>query len=329
MATFRKLPSGNVQAIVRVTGKPQQAATFQSLEAAKEWADVQEGKSLAKYCITNLTNAYMDDVMKIGGVERGGYETTKLRLVTLSLKLKMSVENITRADVLNYRDARLNDITRNGNKTVSGGTIRKEMELLTRFVKWACEEYNLTSSLVLKGNDYPKAGEARDKVITDKEYNSLLKWSKSKCEWMHPLMILGWETAMRLGEILSITPAMIDFAERHIKLTGDQTKNGEGRKVPLSTTAMKLLKELVKGKGRTEKLFSASKSSIPKAFKRACEYCEIEDAVFHSFRHTAITRYAKLGFSVLQLQAVSGHKDLDMLKNYTHIQAKDVASLMG
>ncbi len=52
------------------------------------------------------------------------------------------------------------------------------------------------------------------------------------------IIILAWETAMRRGEILALTPAMIDFRQRVIHLADHQTKNAEARDVPLSSTAL-------------------------------------------------------------------------------------------
>jgi len=63
-----------------------------------------------------------------------------------------------------------------------------------------------------------------------------------------------------------------------------------------------------------------------KAFERACHRAQINDLTFHDLRHEALSRLAERGdFSVLELAAVSGHKSLQVLKRYTHLQAEKLA----
>ena len=50
MATFRKLPSGNWQALIRLSGQPTKAKTFPTKDLAKAWAagielDVARGRA--------------------------------------------------------------------------------------------------------------------------------------------------------------------------------------------------------------------------------------------------------------------------------------------
>ncbi|NEG57836.1 tyrosine-type recombinase/integrase [Pantoea agglomerans] len=55
------------------------------------------------------------------------------------------------------------------------------------------------------------------------------------------IIMLAWETAMRRNELLAIPPSMVDFKRRVIHLSDEQTKNGEGRDVPLNSAALALL----------------------------------------------------------------------------------------
>jgi len=61
--------------------------------------------------------------------------------------------------------------------------------------------------------------------------------------------------------------------------------------------------------------------------------CKSEDKKYeHSIdlRHEAISRLAERGdFSTLELAAISGHKTLQMLKRYTHLQAESLARKLG
>lgn len=49
------------------------------------------------------------------------------------------------------------------------------------------------------------------------------------------------------------------------------------------------------------------------------------DLRFHDLRHEAISRFAELGLSTVELAAISGHRDTRMLMRYTHLKPVDLA----
>ncbi|HDR9805844.1 TPA: tyrosine-type recombinase/integrase [Burkholderia cenocepacia] len=64
-------------------------------------------------------------------------------------------------------------------------------------------------------------------------------------------------------------------------------------------------------------------------FARLTKRCELDNLRFHDLRHTAITRYARLGMNPIQLAVISGHKDIRMLTRYTHLKAEELVGAMG
>ena len=46
---------------------------------------------------------------------------------------------------------------------------------------------------------------------------------------------------------------------------------------------------------------------------------------FHDLRHEATSRFLELGLNVVEVAAITGHKDLKMLQRYTHLRAEDLA----
>lgn len=56
----------------------------------------------------------------------------------------------------------------------------------------------------------------------------------------------------------------------------------------------------------------------------------IEDLRFHDIRHEATSRFFEMGiFNPMEVAAITGHKDLKILKRYTHLRAKDLAVKLG
>ena len=66
MPTYRKLPSGNIQAVVRVQGYGQRSKTFPSKRHARQWADQLEQQlrvgamSSSGLMVVDIIQAYMD-----------------------------------------------------------------------------------------------------------------------------------------------------------------------------------------------------------------------------------------------------------------------------
>lgn len=320
MATIRQLPSGKWQVQIRVKGSPTKSATRDTRAACEQFArDIEQGYSAkTTNTVESLADKYLQDVMIKDGKKRGGYEATKFRLVTIGRSLNQKpLEELTKEDVLALRVDRL--------KSISGSTVRLEIQLLSRFLRWANEEQKVECSDVTSGVKLPEAGKAREATIDRLQLDMILSFASDKSK---PIIELAYETAMRRNEILAITPAMVDVKRRVINLSSEQTKNGEARRVPLSLKAVELLRVLCDGKERNTRLFTLTPYAVTQAFRRAARLAKVKDVCFHSLRHTAITNAAEKGLSTVQLMAVSGHKTLSMLGRYAHVKAESVAHLL-
>lgn len=320
MATVRQLPSGKWNAQVRIKGYPTKTATRSTREEVEQWAIEQE-RDIKKEAntIESLKAIYLEEVMTRNGKQRGGYESAKFKLNTVGRILNgKTLEALTSEDAVAYRQARI--------KEVSGSTVRLEMQLLSRFLRWANTEKGIACSDVVKPVKLPNAGKPRSKIVEENEYRMILERASEKAK---AIIMLAWETAMRRNELLAITPSMVDFKKRVIHLSDEQTKNGEGRDVPLSKAAVSLLETLCDGREANSRLFTLTPYAVTQAFRRAARLSYVHGVCFHSLRHSAITRYAEKGLNTIQLQCISGHKSISMLARYSHIKASSVADLMG
>ena len=130
---------------------------------------------------------------------------------------------------------------------------------------------------------------------------------------------------MRRGELLGLEWAEIDLVNRTAHLP--VTKNGTDRTVPLSTTAVETLESLPRD--ITGKVFPISKTSLIGLWRSACKRAEIEDLHFHDLRHEATSRFFEKGLNVIEVAAITGHKDVRMPQRYTHLRAEDLAKKLG
>jgi len=65
------------------------------------------------------------------------------------------------------------------------------------------------------------------------------------------------------------------------------------------------------------------------AFARVCQRANIQDLRFYDLRHEATSRLFEKGFNMMEVASITGHKELSMLKRYTHLRAKDLAKRLG
>ena len=125
--------------------------------------------------------------------------------------------------------------------------------------------------------------------------------------------------------------------ERRI-VTFMDTKNGENRTVPLSTSAFNLLKEHSKlRKINSPYLFPRLDGKAPielrkhwyAAIKKAAvKEKELKNFRFHDLRHTAASYLAMSDASLMELSTILGHKTLQMVKRYSHLTDQHTAKVL-
>lgn len=149
---------------------------------------------------------------------------------------------------------------------------------------------------------------------------------------------------MRQGELLTLQWKHVDLEARTVHLP--RTKNGESRTVPLSRAAVSIFASLgqeVSAMREMEgKVFGLTADALKKAWSRALrraratyeEEClrngsrpdqRLTNLRFHDLRHEAASRLANKLPNLIELAAVTGHKDLRMLKRYYHPKASELA----
>ena len=73
------------------------------------------------------------------------------------------------------------------------------------------------------------------------------------------------------------------------------------------------------------RIFLVSPSAATQAWWRARKHAGVQDLRLHDLRHEATSSLFELGLNVMEVAAVTGHKDLRSLKRYTHIDPVHLA----
>jgi integrase len=182
---------------------------------------------------------------------------------------------------------------------------------------------------LLKENPLINVGRALDKnyVIRylkseEKEEERMYKAIKEVAPQIEDIVTTALQTAMRKGEVLSLTWFQIDYNYNIIKVL--ESKSGKGRDIPISEKLLAVLKsiprtsEYVFPNPDTGKPYTDIKKSWATVMKKA----GIKNFRFHDLRHTAITRMVEKAIPLTVVREIAGHSKIETTMRYTHISSK-------
>lgn len=322
---------------VRRKGVPGQHITFDTFEAAEQTrlhmeaqlsvSVVRDYSVATKTTLRNLLERYLAEVVpshKGASIER----TRIRRLLRVEAFVDKKLAALTTEDLQDFITDRLTE--------VAPATVDRELDMISQTLNYADDVWKIAPvESPFKGLRRPKYFNERDRRLTPSEEKKLLEAARAdENPFVEPAIVLALETAMRRSELLGLTAADIHFEARYAFLR--DTKNGRSRKVPLSTRALQVIRALFALQNLTEDddsgtlLLPLTPNALKKAFfDRVIPKSKVVDFHFHDLRHEAISRLAESGrFGLLELQSISGHRDIRMLQRYAHLCAGNLAVKM-
>lgn len=320
MASFRKLKSGKWNVQVRVTGHKPCSATFNTKNEAKAWAKqtvISLKDDRAEFDLLELGEKYCAIGLK---GKPSQFETHKqlgrICGVLQKLSLPLNLGDMKPEHINAYRIHRL--------QTVATATCRKEIMLISRICRWAKREYLFDLGDPVEGVALPSPSKPCNRVVEPHEVKMLLG---AMSPIMAAIVEVAYETAMRRGEIVKLTPRDLNLEERFLTVVDGKTGD---RVVPLTRRAVELLSEASEKCGSpTQRLYPIEPHGVSAAFRKARKRVGLEDDVrLHQLRHTRITMVARKGFNQAQIMMVSGHRDVRSVQRYTHLSVSDVIGLL-
>jgi integrase len=322
MASIRKRGT-SWHAQVRKTGFPTLTRTFDTKDAAAQWAREEErridrgdvdpsAQRLKDIVLHEMLQRYEATVTC--AKRSPDQERSKLAVLRRHSLARLPLSKLTSAAIADYRDQRL--------RAVQAGTVRRELAVLRHCLEVARKEWGIPLARnPVAAIAIPAAGKGRQRRLEPRDCERLNLALKSARSWyLRPIIELAIETGMRRGELLLLEWSNIDF-DRNLALL-EMTKNGDSRSVPLSSRAVAILIGLPKAEGR---VFPIKPCTVRQAWVRLVERAGIKDLRLHDLRHEAISRFFELGLSIPEVALISGHKDPRMLFRYTHMRPEDVA----
>ncbi|ASU38164.1 integrase [Herbaspirillum sp. meg3] len=337
MATIRKRGNLQWQAIIRKRGFPAQSKTFNTKSEALAWAGHVESEMTRGVFVstgeaerTTLGEALERYWTEVGSKKRHpDQERQRIDQWKRNPLAHNYLASLRGTDFARYRDNRRS-------QGRAENTIRLELQLVSHLFEIARKEFGMEGlANPLKNIRKPSGSKARDRRLRPGEYEKILATlASTKNPFAAPAFQLAIETCLRQGALFSLKWEWINLSTRLISIP--ITSRGADNKsipavLPLSNHAIQVLTELrsrapCKTNGR---VLDTSVNAVICIWKRSLKKLEIDDLRWHDLRHEGVTRLFEKGFHTLEVASVSGHRSMDMLRRYTHLNPESLLERLG
>jgi integrase len=236
-------------------------------------------------------------------------------------------------------------------RALSSGTKRLILATLDFVLQYAIDPLGALSTNPVRLIDRkrkPKQGEARRRILSADEERRLLAYC-APFSWLAPIIVVALHEALRLGELLGLQWEDVDFAANrlHVRhsLGRDGTlgppKGGKAQTIELTPAAREALLELRQESSSGLVFTNAAGGArqprdVQRAFTKARARAALpvtEDGpvVFHSLRHTGISRLANHpAIPLVHVRDFARHADLATTQGYVHkIESETVTLAIG
>ena len=310
--------------------KRKQKRGFRTKGEAKEWERdfLQQQSQGVDIEFGNFLEIYYKD-MDVRLRENTMY--TKRYIIDLKIKPyfeKKILSEITVADVRAWQNELLTYKDKNG-KGYSPTYLKTVNCQLTAIFNYAMRYYNLQDNPCRKAGAIGKSkGEPKDFWMQE-EFNAFLETVSDKPETRMAFLLLYW-TGMRIGEMVLLNKADINFNERECVVFG---KGDKERIVYFDARTKIHLKNYINS--RTDDnpaLFVTLRSphkrikigGIESRLREMGKQLDIQKVHPHKFRRTLATMAIDKGMPIEQLQQLLGHKRIDTTLQYAMVKQSNV-----
>ena len=293
--------------------------TFISMQVAS--------KTRLRACLTR----YLEEV---SAQKKGAYqEKSKIKIILQHPIVDLLMSEVRSHHIAQYRNDRL--------EQVIGDTVRRELAIVSNMFNVARSEWDMEGLInPVELVKLPPPSKPRSRRVMQNELDMILSHTGS--QHLSALLLLFIETAMRRSEMVSLSWKNVHLNKQYALLI--DTKNDESREVPLSSRAVAEL-ALIEPKiglvfhlraDSVTQCFGRAKKRARKTYVEQCLADKVEpDPDFlvtlrlHDLRHEAASSFFEKGLNMMEVATMTGHKDLKMLKRYTHLRSQDIALKLG
>lgn len=280
-------------------------------------------------------NMYFEDFLKLyyeDMAARIRENTMNTKKYIIDLKIlpyfgKKSINSITPADIRKWQ----NELMSQGYSQTYLRTINNQ---LTAIFNYAVKYYDLKSNPCRKAGSMGKSQADEMNFWTKEEFSDFADAIMDKQDSYTAFTTLFW-TGMRIGELLALTPADINFEEKTITISKSYQRIKRKDvitppKTPKSNRIIAvpdfLLADIkdymnsIYGLKDTDRLFPMTKSFIEHEMQRGIKNSSVKRIRVHDIRHSHCALLFEMGIAPLEVADRLGHERVETTLNiYAHI----------
>jgi integrase len=251
---------------------------------------------------------------------------------------RLLITDIKGEHISRYQQAKLKECASPRSINIDVALIR---QLLKKHRRWANIQPDV--KMLRERSDIGRA------LSKDEEHRLLAACKKSHSRSLYPAVLLSLHTGLRNGELRLLRWRQIDLIEKQITVGKSKTAGGEGREIPLSETAWKVIQEwrrefpdaspahfvfpterygLAGEDGYLEGKMAAYNTDPTKpigswkvAWTAARTSAKVE-CRWHDMRHTFVSRMAESHASDATIMSLAGHLSRKMMERYSHTRGE-------
>lgn len=315
----------------------QESQTFNKKTAAQAWMKKREAElalpgaldaiiSKSDVNIAQIIERYLDEYETIRPLGRTKRAT--LTAIARTPLGEVMAEDLTSQIIVEYAQYRMK------NDGVQAQTIGNDLAHFGAVLSVARPAwgYAIDSSAmkdaraVLKKMNLVSSSKERDRRPMIKELESLLnhyeEMKARRRQEIDMVKIVGFAlfSTRRMDEITRIKWDLIDEEGQRVlikdmKNPGNKWGNDIWCYVP--DEAWAIIQSIPRSK---EGPFPYNSKSISASFTRACKFLQIDNLHFHDLRHEGVTRLFEMSWDIPKVASVSGHRDWNSMRRYTHLR---------
>ncbi len=314
----------------------EEAKTFSSLNAAREWAkrrevELEDPKALLRACapstaLKDLFRWYIEsfrDIGKWGRTKQTTLEFLERQPISEEDALQLTAPMLL-AHVRERRASGAGPATAGNDLTWIGCVLRaaasvKSLPVRPEIVdtaRAACRELRLTA----KSRQRDRTPTYHELVALDAYFERAEKRRRQRLPMRHILWFAIY-SARRQEEITKLRRSDND-SDRQQGVVRDAKhpteKEGNHRRFRYTPQAWAIA-EMQPIRRQEDRIFPFNPKSIGARFHRACRLLGIEDLRFHDLRHESTTRLFERGLTIPDVAAHTLHESWGVLKRYTHL----------
>jgi len=332
MALVRKRKLATVtswQVIIRKKGFRTLVKSFRSQTDARKWARHMERNldvgvtsdftEASKYMMRDIIKRYLKE-NRHRAKKGWRVEEYRARLMLSDPIADVNFLYFSTKDIALYRDRRLEEVSKT--------TFNKDLSFLNVVVDIAMNDWGINIPFnPCKNVRRLREPRPRKRRLVADEYKRLkTACQKSDNPFLLDMFEFSIETAIRQGELLKLKYNDVDWSNRTMNLS--DTKNYDDRVVPLSEKAFTILKnQMLRVDGV---FFQMTKDSLKFWWKQAKRRAKVKDLRWHDLRRESCSRLFERGLSLVEVQAISGHRDPRvLLGTYTKLDPIKIAKKLA